>query len=47
MVTWRYKMSLLELKILFNTRREMSYLRAAMLYPFKILFFENPTNLKH
>ena len=45
MVAWRYEISLLVLKkifhlfaaltreISFNTRREISYLRAAMLYP--------------
>ena len=39
MATWRYEISLLALKeiffrvwVIFNTRREISYLRAAMLY---------------
>ena len=38
MATWRYEISLLALKeifrvwVIFNTRREISYLRAVLLY---------------
>ena len=43
MAAWRYKISLLVLKKYFMTRREISYLRAAVISP---IYYINTTEME-